>query len=111
MHVFVPKLQSLIVHGFPSSHFGSFWIEHSHVLASCVQLPVDESQLSTVQAIPSSQLFGVPTQIPKALQAKSEHKSEPVQAEFSGKNGLDGQSALNPSHVAGLSHCPEADLH
>ena len=111
VHVFVPRLQSSIVHGFPSSHLGSLAIEHWHELASCLQLPVDESQVSTVHAIESSQLFGVPTQTPSALHAYRLHLSEPVQAELIGKNGFAGQVDERPSHNAGLSHCPDADLH
>jgi hypothetical protein len=64
-----PAAQTSLVHGFESSHSAS--ARHAHV-ETCWQVPAEH--VSTVQAMPSSQLISVPEHEP------NEHASLVVQA-------------------------------
>lgn len=61
LHMPKPSQVSDSVQGLPS-------VQPRPVLARCPQAPVDGSQASSVQALPSSQETGVPTQLPPLVQ-------------------------------------------
>jgi hypothetical protein len=91
LQVFVTVLHfSTPLHALPSSHTGS--VAHGHAVGSATQPPFVSLQLSTVQAMPSSQTTAVPPHAPAVQTSNAVHTRPSLQAV--------------PSVIAGSVHCP-----